>query len=206
MQSVGVPASYPLALFEQNRSDPAYYPAANFHAEGASAQDAAVSLLGQMYTEKIPWPQPSYTTREEQGDLEYILTFPRQIPKRIPDYGRHAALIDHPATTQLRDRNPAFRAALIYATADPIIGGDAVIIGNSFARHAAPNFAPAFDKTTVFDMATATDQELAMMFTDVAVDADTIIFVLQDTAAKYWLWQRERDVLEALEGGLARRE
>jgi hypothetical protein len=206
MEEANIAASYPLALFTTKRIDPAYYPAANFHAEGESAHDAALSLLDKMFPDREPWPQARFKTAHTDADLEFILTFPRKAPMRVPDYGLNAAYLDQPATIQLREKKPAFRAVSVYTTLNSIVGGDALIIGNSFARHATPNFAPFFDKTIVFDMASATDPELTTALTELIPSADVVIFIVQDTAAKYWLWQRERDALEALDGRTNRTE
>lgn len=199
MITKGIPASYPLPLFQARRTDPAFYPMGNFHTEGASAHEAAVSLLKQMYPTRHPWPALDFQYMDRQGDLTHALTFTRMVPHLMPDYGVHTTNIDPDLSSQLQMRHATFRWAQVYRTPTPIIGGNALIIGNSFARHAGPYFAPAFDTTTVLNMGGVPRDALALILTELVDEADVVLFVLQDTAIKGWLWQDERDILEAHE-------
>ncbi|MEP5729530.1 MAG: hypothetical protein ABJL67_09140 [Sulfitobacter sp.] len=195
---VDIPASYPLSLLTNNRDDPMYYPMGNFHAEGESAHDAATQLLRKIYPEHRVWPDIESQVVERAADLEFILTFPRILQFRVPNYGPHETQISDILTKQLRSQNAALKDVSIYTTNTPIIGGNALIIGNSFAKHTAPDVAPYFDRTTLYDMSSSTDEELSYVFSTLAPEADVVLFIVQDTAAKYWLWQKERDVLEAM--------
>lgn len=186
----GVPFVYPMAELMAARGERSFYPAGNFHSDGAASHVAAFALLNAMEPEAFVPGSLGYKEVERRADLGTFLPFERYHIIHEPLYGARRALHDRPTQKAMIARYPALAQTLAYRTRPgkgPRLGRRALVIGNSFGRWITRHLAVAFDETFYINTNGITRAGARQLFTTIVpeYDPDTILFVYHDAGLKH---------------------
>lgn len=188
---------YPLETLREQRDDPLYYPALNFHADSESMVDALLSTAADL---GLPELQPELSTIERRADLRGIYQIDRMVTVRQP------ASFETSHTEQRDFRNAIVeeigpvRSARRWTPNTPTETAPILIFGNSFSNYAG-EFARLFNAEVIqFSTNRVSDERLTFMLSEI-IDryaVGTVIFVHEDAAIASGRLRQYDQVLENL--------
>jgi hypothetical protein len=149
MTDEGIVAVHPLEPLRRLGAAPEFYPAGNFHAEGAGAHVAAWSLLNRLRPGEWEPGSVPMIPQIRKADLNNMLVYKRQIPMLVPDYGDKAVFRALKRIDDLRARYPMFPLVQVWRPVDGTRRGRALVIANSFGNYLTEHIAPAFAETVL---------------------------------------------------------